>query len=110
VSQRVVGGDSGAKQRSRFGVLQTFRDGHQGLDWRNHVLLVSTVVADAAHLSIAAIAKIASAALATRVVVPAMPTYTGALSLCPGGNTGTYFVDDARDFMPRNPRILKSRP
>src|SRR5260370_41279087 len=39
-----------------------------------------------------------------------MPTDTDALSLFPHGNTGTQFIDDARDFVPWNAGILNSGP
>jgi hypothetical protein len=40
----------------------------------------------------------------------AMPTDTDALTQLPLGNAVAQFVDDARDFMSRNPRILNAGP
>jgi hypothetical protein len=62
-------------------------------------LLVSTVIADARNFQIPAIAKISAPTLETCAVLAAVPADTDALSLLPLGNTGTYFIDDAADFM-----------
>ena len=39
-----------------------------------------------------------------------MPADTDALPLLPRGNAGSYFIDDACDFVPGNAGILNSRP
>src|ERR1700730_18198028 len=52
VPQRIVGSDSGAKQRCRLGVTQSFRYGDQRFYGSDHVLLVSAVIADARNLHI----------------------------------------------------------
>ena len=73
-------------------------------------MLVSAVIADARNFQILTIAKISSTALATRIVLAAVPADTDTLPLCPGGNAVTHFIDDARDFVPRNAGILDSSP
>jgi hypothetical protein len=73
-------------------------------------LLVSTVIADATNFQILAIAKISATALATRVVLAAVPTYADTLPLPPRGNTGTHFIDDSCDFVSWNSGILNSGP
>ena len=108
--QRVVGGDSSAQQRRRFGVLQTFRYRRQRLHGSHHVLLVSTVIADAANFQVPAIAEISAPALPTRVVLAAVPADADTLPLLPCGNTVAHFIDDACHFMSGNARILNSRP
>jgi hypothetical protein len=73
-------------------------------------LLISSVVADACNLGVAAVKEVSTPALVTRIVLPAMPTDADALSLLPGGDLGAEFIDDAGNFVPRNPGILNSRP
>ena len=110
VPQRVEGGNSGAEQRRRFDVAQTFRYRRQRLDRSHHVLLVSAVIADARNFQVPAIAKISAPARETRAVLAAVPADTDALSLLPRGNTGTQFIDDARDFVSWNAGILNAGP
>src|SRR5208282_2151664 len=110
VPQRVVGGNSGAEQRCRVGVTESFRYRRQCLNRSHHVLLVSAVIADARNFQIPAIAKVSAPALATRVVLAAVPADTDALPLLPGGNTRAYFIDDACNFVSRNTGILDSWP
>src|SRR5262249_13730113 len=45
----------------------------------------------------------------TRVVAAAIPAYADPLSLLPSGDLGAQFIDDAGNFVARNPRILNSR-
>jgi hypothetical protein len=73
-------------------------------------LLVSTVIADARNFQIPAIAKISAPALATRVVLAAVPADTDALPFLPLGNTTAQFIDDACDFMSWNAGILNAGP
>lgn len=110
VAQRVVGGDAGAQQRRCVHVFEAVGDGNERLDGSDHVLLIAAVVADAGDLLIAAIDKIAAAALATGVVVAAMPADAGTLALLPGSHTATDFINDPRHFMSWNAGILDSGP
>ncbi len=110
MAQGVVGGNSGTEQRRCFGVSQSLRYGHQRFYGSDHVLLITAVIADARNFQIPAIAKISTPALATGVVLAAVPADTYALSLVPRGNTSTHFIDDACDFMSWNAGILNSRP
>ena len=73
-------------------------------------MLISAVITDARNFQILAIAKISAPARETRAVMAAVPSDTDALSLLPSGNAGAQFIDDARDFVSRNARILNSRP
>ena len=59
---------------------------------------------------IPAITKISAPALATGVVVAAVPADADTLPLLPLSNTGAYFIDDAGDFMSWNAGILNSGP
>ena len=110
MAQGVVGGNSGTEQRRCFGVSQSLRYGHQRFYGSDHVLLITAVIADARNFQIPAIAEISTPALATGVVLAAVPADTYALSLVPRGNTSTHFIDDACDFMSWNAGILNSRP
>src|SRR5512134_2286388 len=110
VPQRVVSGDSGAEQRSRVGVAQTLRDRRQCLNGRQHVLLVTSVIADARNLQIPAIAKVPPPARGARVVLAAVPTDADPLPLLPLGNTGACLIDDAGHFVSRNTGILNAGP
>jgi len=73
-------------------------------------LLISSVVRDACHFGVAAVKETPTTALDTRVVLSAMPAYADPLSLLPSSHPGSHFIDDAGNFVPRNPRILNSRP
>ena len=73
-------------------------------------MLVSAVIADARNFHVHAIAKISAAAVTTRIVMAPVPADADALSLLPLGNTGAQFIDDARDFVSWNARILNSWP
>jgi len=110
VPQRVVCGDSGAKQRCCFRGVQSLGYGHQRLHGSQQVLPVSPVIADAWDLQIPAIAKIAAPARGTRIVLAAVPADPGALSHLPCRNARAEIVDDTRHFMARNTRILNSGP
>src|SRR5262249_42709661 len=110
VPQRVEGGDSSAEQRGRFGVTETFRHRRQCLHRSHHVLLVSTVIADAGNLQVPAITKISAPARDTRVVLTAVPAHAHALPLPPRGDTGAQLINDARDFVSRNAGILNAGP
>src|SRR5262249_5441524 len=46
----------------------------------------------------------------TSVVVATMPTDTNPLSFFPSCNPSAQFIDDAGNFVARNPRILEARP
>src|SRR5579863_4323738 len=110
VSQSVKGRDSRTQQRSRFGIAECVGYRRQRFDGSDHVLLVSTVVADACNFRVTAVQEASSPAFGTRVVLPAMPTDADTLSLLPSGDLGAQFIDDACDFVPRDPRILNSGP
>jgi hypothetical protein len=73
-------------------------------------LLITAVIADARNFQIPAIAGISAPALATRVVLAAVPADTCTLPLLPRGNAGAHFIDDARDFVSWNAGILNSGP
>jgi hypothetical protein len=53
---------------------------------------------------------VSATAFETRVVVAAIPADADPLSLLPSGDLGAQFIDDAGNFVARNPRILNSRP
>src|SRR5271169_4559963 len=110
VPQRVKGCDSGTQQRSRFGIAECVGYRRQRFDGSDHVLLVSTVVADARNLRVTAVQDASAPAFGTCVVLPAMPADADTLSLLPSGDPGAQFIDDACHFVPRNPRILNARP
>src|SRR5580704_19344563 len=108
--QRIVGSNSGAKQRRCVHVAQTLRDRHQRLHWRQHVLLISAGIADARNLQILAVAKISTPARGTCVVLAPMPAHADTLPLLPHGNTFTHGIDDARDLVSGSTWILNSGP
>src|SRR5215471_482094 len=110
VPQRVVSRNAGAEHRRRFDVIQGFRYGDQGFYRCQHVALVSAVVADAGNQDALTVAKISATALKTCAVMAAVPADTDALSLLPVGDISARFVDDAHDFVSRNPGILEARP
>jgi hypothetical protein len=110
VAQRVVRGDTGAKQRGCFDVAQCLWYWHKSLDGSHHVLLISTVIANARNLQILAVAKVSAAALATSIVLPPVPSNTDSLTPFPRRNACTEFIDDASYFMSRSTWILNPRP
>ena len=69
-------------------------------------MLISAVIADPRHFPIAAIAKIPLPALETRAVVAAVPSNADALPLLPRGHASSKFIDDARDFVSGNARVI----
>ena len=73
-------------------------------------MLVSAIVANAGDFHVLAVAKISPPASEARSVVATMPADADALALRPPGNTGTELVEDARDLVSWNARILNSRP
>jgi hypothetical protein len=112
MAQRVVCGNSCAEQRRCFNVTEMFRYRRQRFDGRHNVLLVSAVVADARDFQVLAIAKIPAPARGTRAVVASVPADAdvGALSLDPLGNIFTEFINNVRDFVAWNARILNAGP
>src|SRR5260370_18208455 len=42
--------------------------------------------------------------------MPSVPTNATSLALLPVGDVRSNLVNDARNFVPRNPRVLESRP
>ncbi len=110
VPQRVVGGDSSAEQWSRFGILQAIGHRSQCFNRRDHVLLISAVIADAGDHHILTIGKVAAPALDTGIVLTAMPADSDTLPFLPRRNTRTQFIDDADYLMSGNAWILNSRP
>src|SRR5580698_8095355 len=110
VAQRVEGRNSGPEQRGGFGIIERFRYRYQRLYRSKHVLPVSAVTADARNFQVPAIAKVSAPARRTCVVLPAMPSDADPLSDIPLGNTSIEFIDDARDLVSGNARILNARP
>jgi hypothetical protein len=66
-------------------------------------LLISSVVADACNFRVAAVKEVTTPALETRVVLPAMPADTNALSLFPSDDLDAQFIDDAGNFVVQEP-------
>ena len=110
VPQGIESGDSRAQKRRGFGIAERIRYGRQRFDGSDHVLLVSSVVAKAGKLRVPAVKETSTATLDTGVVVSAVVADPHALPLGPHRNTGAQFIDHANNFVPRDPRILKSRP
>src|SRR5579864_3521363 len=110
VPERIVGGNAGAEQGCGFDITESLGHWHQCLYRRHHVLLVPSVIADAANFHVAAIAKISAPALPTCVVLAAVPTDTDALPFLPRRHIGAHFIDDARHFVSRNAGILNPGP
>ena len=73
-------------------------------------MLVAAVIADAGNFHVYAIAKIAAAAVEAGIVMAAVPADADALALLPLGDIGAEFIDDARDFVSWNARILNAGP
>jgi hypothetical protein len=73
-------------------------------------LLISAVIADPWYFQVAAVAKISTPALATRVVVTAVPAHSDTLPVLPPGDARSKFIDNAGDFMSGYPGILNARP
>src|SRR6185312_10332385 len=110
VAQRIVGRNPGAEQRRGIDVGQAVRNRHQRFNRSQHVLLIAAVVADAGNLLVLAVAEIAAPAFAARAIMSAMPANTDPLPLAPRADSGSEFVDHARDFMARNARIRNAGP
>ena len=110
VAKGVVGGDAGAEKRTGFGVGESFGEGGEGFDCSDHELLIAAVVRDAGDFEIAAIAKVAAAALEAGVVLSAMPADANALALLPGCDAGAELVDETGNFVAGNARIFEPGP
>src|SRR5260370_32626516 len=67
-------------------------------------------IADARNFHILTNSKTSAPARDACAVMATMPANAGALSLFPLGNTRTHFINDARDFVPWNARILNAGP
>jgi hypothetical protein len=105
VAQGVVSGDSGAKQRSGFGWIETIGNAGYRFDGRDHELFKAAVVGETSDVAAFAIGEISGAAGGASVVLSAMPAYADAIAFRPGGDTGADLVDDAGDFVAGNARI-----
>src|SRR6266481_5452952 len=110
MSQRVKGRDPRAQKGPCFSIAKYVRYRRERFDRSDHVLLISSVVADACNFGVAAVKEVSTPAFETRVVLPSMPAHTHALAYLPSSHTGANFIDYASDFVSRNPRILNSRP
>ena len=73
-------------------------------------MLISAIIADAWNFQVPAIAEISTAARETCAVLAAVPADADALSLSPPGNTRAQLINDARDFVSWNSRILNAGP
>src|SRR5258708_7341558 len=88
VPNRAKGGNSGAEQWSCIDVAQGVRNRCQRLNRRDHILLVSAVVADTGNFLVSTVAKISAPALSAGAVVASMPADADTLPNFPRGNAG----------------------
>src|ERR1019366_5169784 len=110
VAQRVVDGDSSAEQRRGVGCWQVLGDCGNRFGRRNHVLLVTAIVADGCDFFVLAVNEIATAAGFADETMTAMPTNADALAGLPVGDVSAHGIDTAGDFVSGNARILNAGP
>ena len=110
VAECVIGGNSGIEQGRGLSVTEAVGNRHQRFHGSQHVFLISAVIADAAHLYVATIAKIAPPALAAGAIMTTMPADAHALTLFPRSHARANFIHHARNFVSGNAGILKARP
>jgi hypothetical protein len=108
VTERVIGGDSGAEDRRGFHVTERVRNGRQRFDWSHHVLLIAAVIANASNFQVLRIAKIFAPARTAGAVLAAVPADADALAFSPGCDIGANLINEARDFVSRHTRVLNS--
>src|SRR5205807_5307519 len=94
VAEGIEGGDAGAHQRRGLGDIEGLGHPRQGLDRRDHELLVAAVVADATDLEVRAGPEVAPPARRTGAVLPAVPADANALALLPRRHAGAHLIDD----------------
>ena len=110
MAQGVERCDSSAHQRR--GILRGEALGHpcQRLDWRDHIFLVTAVVADPRDSLLLAIDEIAPSAGRASVVLPAMPSNSHALARLPGSDPRPNLVNHSDHFVAWHARIYQPRP
>jgi hypothetical protein len=103
--QAVVGGYTGAHQRSRIHIGQVAGNQRQRIRRSHHVIGVSPVEGDAGNLLILAENEVAPAARRAVVAVPAMPAQAHALANFEKRHIRSHGVHHARNLVPRDARI-----
>src|SRR5207248_3928056 len=102
--------DSRAKQWRSFFSFEPFRNRGNRFRRRNHVFGIAPVEADPGDLFKLAQNELSPPARITNKAMSAMPTHADSLPGFPDRHPFTNRVNPTCDFMPRNPRILNSRP
>jgi len=98
--------DTGTKERTGFRWIQAVRNCGESFGRSEHVLLVATIEVDPGDFFILAGDEIAFAARGASEIMAAVPPDSDALAFLPIGDAGAGFVDDARDLMAGNTRVL----
>src|ERR1019366_811136 len=110
IAQRIENGDAGTKQRGGLGGVQVFGDGGDGFGGREHIFLVTAIVADAGDLPVLAVNEVASAAGIAGEAMAAVPSDSHAMAGFPVGDVGADGVDAPGNFVAGNAWILNAGP
>ena len=109
-AQRIERRDSSTEERCGVGGRKLVGDLGQRLHRRHHVLRIAAVVADTRNAHVAAKHEIPGAAGVAVAAVAAKPADAHALPHLPLTHARPERIDHARDFVPRDPRQLETRP
>jgi hypothetical protein len=110
IAERIENRDTGTKQRRGFGGGEIVGDGGNRLGGRDHVFLVTAVMADAGNFFELAIDEIAAAAGIAGETMATVPSDSNALAGFPVGNVSADGVDAASNFVSRDAWILDAWP
>src|SRR5208283_436749 len=110
VAQRIENRDAGAKQRCGLAGLKVVGDRGDRLGGREHVFLVTAIVADAGNLFGLAVNEITAAAGIAGETMAAVPSDSDALAGLPVGDVSADGVDAASDFVAGHAGILEAGP
>src|SRR5882762_6398815 len=99
ISERVVHGDAGAKERGGLLGGQVVRDRGHGFGGRDHVFGVAAIEADGGDLLEPAENEIASAARIARKAMPTVPADADTLARLPVTNVRADGIDAPGDFV-----------
>src|SRR5579884_1449015 len=76
----------------------------------DNIVGIAAVHADAGYPAVLAIDQVAAPARFAPVAVPAKPAHARPLAFLPTVHAGAHRINYARNFVPRNQRIARSRP
>ncbi len=110
IAQGVEGGDTGAKQRCRIGIVQVVGDDGDGVGGGDDVVGIAAVVVDAADGLVFAEDEVAATAGRAVVAVAAVPAESDALADFEDGDVGADGVEDTGDFVAGDAGELDAGP